>query len=230
MGILDKAREWKERRKQARQNKTNAKVEEELPQQAGPRYSLIKEINKVPYSKKTISQADSMAREFLDTHIKTGRSGKILPGQLIIFKYFEPKTREDLEYYDASPLTIFFNVVNTKQGKRVLGFNLHYYPPRMRKQIMNTIFNIYKPVYSKYFKDGPKSALSGFDYNYLIDSLERANLEFGVRMYIPELIADVKPVPPQMWHVACYTEGWFKKQTWSAVMKYWGQWQKKHKK
>ena len=229
MGILDKAREWRERRKQARQNRTNSKVEEQLPMEAGPRYSLIKEINKSPYSKKSPSAADSDARKFLNSHIKSSGSGKILPGQLILFNYFEPKTQEDLEYYDASPLTIFFNVVNTTQGKRVLGFNLHYYPPKMRKQIMNTIFDIYKPVYSKYFTKGPKSELSGFDYQYLIGSLERANLEFGVRMYIPQLIAEVKQIPPQMWHIACYTEGWFKKQTWSAVMKYWSQWQKKHK-
>lgn len=230
MGIFDKAKEWKDIRRQKRQSKANAKVEETLPQEAGAKYSLIKQINESPYASKSPMQADEMARTFLDDHLKVGTAGKILPGQLIIFKYFEPKTKEDLELYDASPCTIFFNVVNTQEGKRVLGFNLHYYPPKMRKQVMNTIFNIYKPVYSKYFKKGPTTALSGFDYKYIMDSLERAHLEFGVRMYIPELITDVKPIPPQMWHVACYTEGWFKKKTWSTVMRYWGQWARKHKK
>lgn len=211
-----------------KQSKINQRVEENLPQSAGPKYSLIKEIQESPYYTKSPSQADPLARTFIDDHIKTGASGNIVPGQLILFKYFEPKNQEDLEFYDAGPLTIFFNIVNTPLGKRVLGFNLHYYPPKMRQQVINTIFNIYKPIYSKHFKEGTKKQMEAFDYQYLIDSLEKAGLGFGVRMYIPSLIKDVKRIPPQMWHVAVFTEGWFKKRTRAAIMRYWNQWQKSH--
>ena len=228
MGIFDKAAEWKNKRKTARLEKINKKVDKELPQSAGPHYSLINSIRNTPYYHKSPAENDTRARAFLTEHIENGGSGNIVPGQLILFEYFEPKTKEDLEYYDASPCTIFFNVVNTENGKRVLGFNIHYYPPKMRFQIMNRIFEIYKPIFIKYFKDGTKSSVDAFDYKYLIQSLEKAGLGFGVRMYIPNLIGRVYKIPPQMWHVAVFTEGWFKKQTRSAILRYWHQWQKKH--
>lgn len=229
-GILDKAKEWKEKRHARKTSRLNKKAEEELPREAGPKYSLIKEIKKSPYYGKSPANTDGYARTFLTEHIETVGSGKIVPGQLILFEYFEPKTKEDLEYYDASPCTIFFNVVNTNLGKRVLGFNIHYYPPKMRYQIMSTIFDIFKPIYTKYFQEGNKSSIEAFDYKYLIESLEKAGLGFGVRMYIPSLIKGVRKIPPQMWHIAVFTEGWFKKQTRAAIMRYWSQWAKKTKK
>lgn len=211
--------------------KVNQKIEENLPQQAGPRYSLSKQIENTPYYKDShVSRNDARARSFIEDHCPITGSGRIVPGQLILFKYLEPKTKEDLEYWDSSPQVIFFNVVNTQEGKRVLGFNIHYYPPKMRYQIMNTIFNIYKPILTKYFKEGTKTEIAAFDYNYLIDSLQKAGLEFGVRMYIPQLIKEVRKIPPQMWHVAVFTEGWFKKRTREAIMRYWKQWARKHKK
>lgn len=227
--ITDKANQWKQDRKN-RRFKINKQVEVSLPTKAGPGYSLIDEIKKLPYYKDShvMSRNEPRATAFLEEHTDTSGSSKIRPGQLILFKYFEPKTKEELEYYDARPCTIFFNVIKTDQGKRVLGFNIHYYPPRMRYQIMSTIFDIYKPIYSKYFENGTKSTVEAFDYKYLIDSLEKAGLGFGVRMYIPDLIKDIHHIPPQMWHVAVFTEGWFKKQTREAIMKYWRQWRKKH--
>lgn len=206
----------------------NRKVEETLPQSAGPKFRLIDEIEKSPYYGKAVDRNEARATDFLEEHCEVASSGSIVPGQLILFKYFEPKTAEELEYYDARPCTIFFNVINTQQGKRVLGFNIHYYPPKMRYQIMNRIFEIYKPIYSKYFKKGSKKSIDAFDYRYLVDSLEKAGLGFGVREYIPSLIKEVRMIPPQMWHVAVYTEGWFKKQTRTAIMRYWSQWLRKH--
>ena len=125
MGILDKIRQWREKRKIAKQNSINRKTENSLQQEPGPKYSLIKQIKKAPYYGKSPSDNDANARKFIMDHVKSGGVGNIVPGQLILFEYFEPATREDLEYYDASPCTIFFNVVNTSHGKRVLGFNIH---------------------------------------------------------------------------------------------------------
>lgn len=224
MGIFDKAREWRKKRQEKIRDKVNQKVAKELPQEAGPRYSLMDQIKKTPYYHKSAMNADEKARAFLTENIQNGGAGNIHPGQLILFEYFEPKTKEELEYYDASPCTIFFNVITTKEGKRVLGFNMHYYPPKMRQRIMTTIFDIYKPIYTKYFTNGKKINADAFDYKYLIDSLEKAGLGFGVRMYIPNLIGKIYKIPPQMWHVAVFTEGWFKKQTRTAILKYWQRW------
>ena len=223
-----KKEDVKDQPKKKIRSKLNRKVEETLPQKAGPKYSLIDQIQKSPYFGKSPSEYDPRARTFINEHVDVTNANTIKPGQMIMFNYFEPKTKEDLEYYDAMPTTIFFNIVETTQGKRVLGFNIHYYPPKMRFQVLNTIFNIYKPIYSKYFKDDQTKSIDAFDYQYLIDSLEKAGLEFGVRMYIPNLIDKVQPIPPQLWHVAVFTEGRFKKQTRAAIMKHWKEWMAHH--
>jgi hypothetical protein len=187
------------------------------------RFSLMKEIKNHPLYAK--SNRDKKARTMVDEY-KESRKDKITsknnitPGQLVMFKYLNPKTKEELEYYDAAPCTIFFGIFNSKEGKRVLGFNVHYFPPQLRYRIMDRIYEMYKPVYRKYFETGMTKELDGFDYKYLTDELERQNLSFAVRMYIPQLIGDTYIVPPKMWPTAMMTEGWFKKETRAAIMNY----------
>ena len=186
------------------------------------KFSLIGEIKKHPLYK--ISNRDKKARTMIDEYKKENKGitskTKIIPGQLVLFKYLSPKTKEELEYYDASPCTIFFGIFNSSQGKRVLGFNTHYFPPALRYRIMDKIYEIYKPVYRKYFETGLSKDLDAFDYKYLTDELDRQNLSFAVRMYIPSLIGDTYIVPPKMWPTALMTEGWFKKETRAAIMNY----------
>lgn len=188
------------------------------------KFSLFQEIKKNPLYK--ISNRDKKARAMIDEYITENKKDvlksktNITPGQLVLFKYLNPKTKEELEYYDASPCTIFFGVFNSQQGKRVLGFNTHYFPPQLRYKIMDKIYEMYKPVYRKYFEKGVPKELDGFDYKYLTDELERQNLSFAVRMYIPALIGDTFIVPPKLWPTALMTEGWFKKETRAAIMNF----------
>ena len=195
------------------------KIKNHIKAKAGPKYSLKKDILTSPLVVR--SRADEEARQYIAEQCDKGNPEKILPGMMIMFEYFEPRTKEELEYYDAGPCTIFSGVVNTKQGKRVLGFNIHYYPPKIRRTVLSRIFEIYKPIYSKYFTEGVTREIDAFEYKYLIDSLEKAKLNFGVRMYIPSLIGKIWSIKPNEWNVAVYTEGWFKKRTREAVMKYW---------
>jgi hypothetical protein len=186
-------------------------------------FSIWKEVKKHPLYK--ISNRDKKARAMIDEYKEENKpklttKNFITPGQLVLFKYLNPKTKEELEYYDASPCTIFFGVFNSSQGKRVLGFNVHYFPPLLRYKIMDEIFRMYKPVYKKYFETGLPKDLDAFDYKYLTDELDRQNLSFAVRMYIPQLIGDTYIVPPKMWPTALMTEGWFKKETRAAIMNY----------
>lgn len=187
------------------------------------KFSLMREIKDHPLYK--ISNRDKKARAMIDEYKEENKKSvtsknKIIPGQLVMFKYMNPKTLEELQYYDAAPCTIFFNVVNTSEGRRVLGFNVHYFPPKLRYIIMDRIFEMYKPVYRKYFESGLQSDMDAFDYKYLIDELNRQNLGFAVRMYIPSLIGDTYIVPPKVWPTAMMTEGWFKKETRAAIMQY----------
>ena len=199
-----------------------SRIAAHIQQKANSKYSLKKDIESSPL--KSMSRPSASARKYIMENCEAVAKSKILPGMMIMFRYFEPKNKEELEYYDAWTCTIFFGVVDAKEGKRVLGFNIHYYPTKMRVIILNKIFEIYKPIMVKYFSDGISKEIDSFDYQYLIDALEKAKLSFGVRMYIPELIDKPVQVKPNQWNVAAYTEGIFKKRTRESIVKYWNNW------
>ena len=138
-----------------------------------------------------------------------------------MFNYFQPKTEEHLQYYDAMPCTIFFGTFQSKAGLRVLGFNIHYYPPRIRYQLMDYIFEIFKPIYLRNWDKTLSTEISAMNYKMLITQLQKAKLDFGVREYIPSLMTSIKPIPPMYWQKAVFTEGHFKKETREQILNYW---------
>ena len=184
-------------------------------------FDMLKAIREEKLYKSNIQRRDKVARQFVDENYDIKGKPAILPGQLIMFNYFEPKTKEELQYYDAMPCTIFFGIVNTKNGKRVIGFNIHYYPPRIRYQLMNRIFEIFKPMYEKQFNEPLKEEMSYFNYKMLISQLQKAKLDFGIREYIPQLMAKIVPIPVSGWQKAVFTEGHFRKETREQILNYW---------
>lgn len=192
-------------------------------------YSLIRDIREEKLYKSNVGVRDAQVRKWVDENYKPMSKGVIMPGQLIMFNYFEPATKEELEYYDAMPCTIFFNEFKTKDGEpRVLGFNLHYYPPKMRYQVADRIFSIFKPIYEKSWNSPLKSGMSYMQYKMLIEQLEKQGLDFGVREYIPNLMHDIRPIAPKDWSKAVFTEGRFKKRTREQILNYWRIWVDKH--
>ena len=161
----------------------SAKIDEiqKLVDKVDPKkFSLITEVKKNPLYK--LSNRDKRARAVLEQDKKNAKltsKNNIVPGQLVLFKYLNPKNADELEYYDASPCTIFFGIFNSSNGKRVLGFNIHYFPPQLRYNIMQQIYEMYKPVYRKYFETGVSRDLDAFDYSYLTDELSRHHLAFA---------------------------------------------------
>ena len=184
-------------------------------------FDMLKAIREEKLYKANVQRRDANARKFVDENYDIKGKPAILPGQLIMFNYFEPKTKEELQYYDAMPCTIFFGIVNTKNGKRVIGFNIHYYPPRIRYQLMNRIYEIFKPIYDNQFNEPLKEEMSYFNYKMLISQLQKAKLDFGIREYIPQLMAKIIPIPVSGWQKAVFTEGHFKKETREQILNYW---------
>ena len=184
-------------------------------------FDMLKAIRAEKDYKSNVKRRDINSRKFVDENIDIKGKPSILPGQLIMFNYFEPATKEKLEYYDAMPCTIFFGIVNTKNGKRVIGFNIHYYPPRIRFQLMNRIYEIFKPIYSKQFNTPLSEEMSYFNYKMLIGQLQKAKLDFGIREYIPNLMAKITPIPVSTWPKAVLTEGHFRKETREQILNYW---------
>lgn len=171
--------------------------------------------------KANIKKRDTSVRKFIDESVKIKNNSTVLPGQLVMFNYFQPKTEEQLKYYDAMPCTIFFGIVKTKEGPRVIGFNIHYYPPRIRYELMDRIFDIFKPFYLKSWNGELESEISDFNYRMLIRQLQKAKLDFGIREYIPQLMHKIQPIPPKYWQKVVFTEGRFKKETRTQILNYW---------
>lgn len=184
-------------------------------------FDMLKAIRAEKDYKSNIKRRDINSRKFIDENYDIKGKPSILPGQLIMFNYLEPATKEQLEYYDAMPCTIFFGIVKTKNGPRVIGFNIHYYPPRIRFQLMNRIYEIFKPEYSKHFNTPLSEEMSYFNYKMLISQLQKAKLDFGIREYIPNLMASIVPVPVSAWPKAVLTEGHFRKETRQQILNYW---------
>ena len=212
---------------------------------------FVKKVRSEKLYKDSTKRRDSVVRKKVfqenlskDKNLKPfiGNARKVaIPGQMITFDYHNPIHKEELEYYDAAPVTIFFNTVmvnigGSKEGKqgrakRVIGFNIHYYPPKYRFQIVGKIYELFEKVYSELEKNSMdkdnlglgivKSKISGFNYRKIIKSLENAGLGFGVRMYDPKLMYNVTPVPVEFWSKAVLTEGQFNKQTREKILDYW---------
>ena len=184
-------------------------------------FDMYKAIRSEKDYKSNVKRRDINSRKYIEENCKVKGNTSILPGQLIMFNYFEPATKEQLQYYDAMPCTIFFGIVNTKNGKRVIGFNIHYYPPRIRYRLLNRIYEIFKPDYSKNFNSPLSKEISHFNYKLLIDQLQKAKLDFGIRMYIPKLMGNITPIPTSGWQKAVFSEGHFKKETREQILNYW---------
>ena len=196
-------------------------TQKRVSNKAPKNFDMLKAIREEKLYKSNVQRRDVVARKFVDENYDIKGKPAILPGQLIMFNYFEPKTKEELQYYDAMPCTIFFGILNTKNGKRVIGFNIHYYPPRIRYQLMNRIFEIFKPMYEKQFNEPLKEEMSYFNYKMLISQLQKAKLDVGIREYIPQLMAKIVPIPVSGWQKAVFTEGHFKKETREQILNYW---------
>ena len=187
-------------------------------------FDMLKTIRSEKIYKSNIVRRDKTARKYLnENNINGGRNvvSKVFLGQMLMFDYLTPKTLKDLEYYDAMPCTIFLGVRKTEEGPRVIGFNIHYYPPRIRYRLMDKVFTIFKSSYTNRWSKPLNKEIPVFSYELFMYQLKNAKLDFGVRMYIPKLMAQITPVPPNSWHKAVFTEGAFKKTTREAIMNYW---------
>lgn len=189
-------------------------------------FDMLKTIRSEKIYKSNIGRRDKTARKYLnENNIDGGRNvvDKVFLGQMLMFDYLTPKTQKELEYYDAMPCTIFLGVRKTEEGPRVIGFNIHYYPPKMRYRIVNQLFILFKDAYKNAWNKPLKEDIQGFDYEDFLKNLQKAKLEFGIRMYVPNLMRNMKIVPFKNWSKAVFTEGMFKKTTRMAIMNYWRQ-------
>ena len=152
----------------------------------------------------------------------------LLPGQIVVFGYSEPKFQEELDYYDKTPFVIFLGITRTNEGNiREVGLNLHYYPPRIRSRILTTTYNVFKYHFQKHFNDATDKPVGFINYKAL-KHIMRSNTKigFGIKMYIPVLRGKSYVLPTRLLPTAFYTEGHFSKATLAQIQKYWRQYRR----
>ena len=97
-----------------------------------------------PLSKKSTNLRSKLAYKEIMENVNVSPR-YMLPGMFAVFGYKEPKMKEELEYYDATPAVIFFGITRTKTSAiREVGFNLHYFPPFVRARIINVVFTTFR--------------------------------------------------------------------------------------
>ena len=147
----------------------------------------------------------------------------LLPGQVCMFTYNDPKTKDELEYWDKTPLTLFFGAFRTKNGDiREIGLNLHYYPPFTRRKILVKVYETFKSYFQKCFNHPQHKPNMFIDYRTLKHLLGRdSKIAFGVKEYIPSLRGLTYVIPTKMLPIAFYTEGHFSRATIIQVHQFW---------
>ena len=184
-------------------------------------FKLDEAIESHPLANKPTNTRSKLAYKYLLSELKP-TSKYLLPGQFVVFSYNEPKTKEDLEYYDATPATLFFGITRTASGNiREVGFNMHYFPPYARMKIMNLVYEVYKQYYNKFFNEPGLKPNRFISYNQLKAMLRRSGLGFGIRMYVPSLRGRSYVIPTRLLSTTFFTEGHFNGATLTQIRRYW---------
>lgn len=187
-------------------------------------YQLENAINKHPLGRKPTNIRSKLAyKEIL--HNTKPTSKYLLPGQLCLFNYLEPKFKEDLEYYDRTPLVLFLGITRTDDGNiRELGLNLHYFPPFARARILNKVYEVFKPHWKTNFNEVKHKPNMMIDYAALKHIMRHnIHLAFGIKCYIPVLRSTTHIIPARLMSTAFFTEGHFSKATLQQIFRFWRQ-------
>lgn len=187
-------------------------------------YQLDEAINNHPLVKRPTAIRSKLAYKEIIHNTKPTKK-YLLPGQVVLFHYAEPKFKEELEYYDRTPFTLFLGITRTKDGNiREVGLNLHYYPPYARARILNHTYEVFKPYFDKNFNDVTGKPNTFISYDRL-KHLMRNNLKiaFGIKMYIPVLRQASWVIPTRLLSTAMYTEGHFSKASLQQIFHFWRQ-------
>lgn len=177
-----------------------------------------------PLAKRPTSIRSKLAYKEILSNIKPTKK-YLLPGQVVLFHYNQPKFKEDLEYYDATPLSLFCGIFRTKEGNiRELSFNLHYCPPFTRARVLEKVYQHFKPYFDKNFNEVTGKPNMWISYD-AVRRLAKSNakLAFCVREYIPSLRGSSYVIPTRLLPTAFYTEGHFSKASLQQIYHFWRQ-------
>lgn len=149
-------------------------------------------------------------------------------GGLFTWRYFNPKTKDKLKYWDNFPLVLSLGGIVTKRGIRNLGFNLHLLPPKIRIIVVCQVFEMYKRLY-RYQIFVKTSSPVQIRYQQIVKSLDKYSVRFCVRMYIPARQTQVVVFPYNEWHKAIFVPSFgYERIRASQLIDEWVKYSRKH--
>lgn len=188
------------------------------------RFDIKDAINNHPLAKKPTSMRSKFAYKEIMKNLEP-TTKYCLPGQIINFGYAHPKYEEDLEYYDSTPLVLFFGLTRTKDNViREVGLNLHYFPPFTRLRVLETALRIFRPYFEQQFNESihkPNRVISWDRLQYVIK--QNMKIAFAIKMYVPSLRGNTYVIPTRLLPTAFFEEGHFSKATMQQIHKFWRQ-------
>jgi hypothetical protein len=140
-------------------------------------------ISHVSMRKMTVSSMMSESNNL--THL-------LMPGRMYAFLY-DPKTKEDLPYYDSFPLVLPYD----RTATHFIGLNLHYLPYVLRFELLKALLKI-----SNTNIDNPRAKMK-YDWDLIKNVARCAPAKACIKSY---LFSHVKTpfmeIAPKEWHTA----------------------------
>lgn len=184
-------------------------------------FRLDEAVNEHPLKRRPINLRSRLA--YKEILINTKATTKyLLPGQMCIFEYPIPKNQNELEYYDKTPMVLFFGLTrDNKQNIREIGINFHYVPVFARARILNTCYEVWKQYNQLQFNEVQHKVNKYINWPVLKRLCKKYKIGFMVHMYIPMLRKNTHIIPVRLWPTAFFSEGHFSKDSLSNIMTYW---------
>ena len=178
----------------------------------------VKEFSKQVKGKKKFRAFAS--REFISKYF-TGSLKQFKKGIVYAFRYDNPKTADQLEFFDKTPIVLVHKIWTAKKTKNKLisGINLNFFPEKEKIEILEAYYQIHNsdtPTFSaaKFLKT------SSLVNSILAKSGKSLNYMFCYRTYIIDIIDGASEVSFDDWkYIPYFLPEEFEKKTLPQVLR-----------
>lgn len=136
----------------------------------------------------------------------------------MLFFGYDPKTKNDLNFWDSFPLIILLR----KTGRSLLGLNLHYLSPMARADLLNAMLRFVDDP--EYYKN--PNATFNLSYSLLKRSGSLRAFRACIKRYkISNIVTKVNPIPSNEWKYTVFMpldkfRGASRQQVWAWADRY----------
>lgn len=138
------------------------------------------------------------------TDVERCNSSILSSGKIYIFNY-SAAYPDRYAYWDAHPIIISLGRRRTLRGEVNLGINITWYPPKIRKFMIDKIRSFYSIEYKSATNKNPNQSIKQKSINLDVDKLKLAldsyGFSFAIRSYLDSGISSVYCVSYENWNI-----------------------------